>query len=303
MDRSTARHSESRQPRGRGVRGAFTIVELLIVVGIIIALLTIIIVALAASSTYAAEARTAALMQSMKQGVVQFERDLNQLPAVLDGNRDPFPAPDPTDTQALQQWYSLTSPAEFLLGYGGEPADGVPGLGLRDPGPDGVWGAVRNSGTRSPKTSGRIYGPYLELNDDRLLGALVGGTPDDPVIALPTDANYDRDAPKVILDYWGRPIRYYRRHPFRQAANPADLGDVFALRPFSIDPGKAAVGLQDNRGDTATTYALKAAEFAFHSTGPDKFWNPEIRYDDPDDSQNDLGTAFFNQDNIVEIGP
>ena len=139
---------------------------------------------------------------------------------------------------------------------------------------------------------GRIYGPYLELKDENLLGGL---RPDGSV-ARPEDPDYEI-RPKVILDYWGTPIRYYRRA--YDGGDPAvyrkgvDLGDIFALRPWTIKADLESNGAPDGRGDTSTTPQLKAAEFGLLSVGPDRSVAPISRYD----------TEEFNRDNIQELGP
>ena len=75
------------------------------------------------------------------------------------------------------------------------------------------------------------------------------------------------------------------------------------LRPASFRTGRAIDGIADDSGDTSTTMALQSAEFALLSTGRDGLLNPRIRYDDPNAANNTLQTSFFNEDNIVELGP
>jgi len=278
-------------------RRGITLIEVLVVVGIIGLLITLVIVGLAAASSRAASARTIALMTAMNQGFSQFEQDHGRLPQVLDANRDL--APLPGNFAQLQDWFSVTTPAEYLLGYGGAAQDGAYGLGLRDPGTDALWSATALNGLladRTPNTNGRVYGPYLQLTDERLVGNLDVNT---GRVLLPTDSGYDvlqqQGAPKVIVDYWGEPIRFYMRHPNRQIG---DLGDVVLLRPYNIDAGADVVGAADARGDTGTTTALKAATIALFSPGPDRTGNALYRYDDPADTNTD----GVNADNLVEIG-
>ena len=68
-------------------------------------------------------------------------------------------------------------------------------------------------GSNSNIDRGKVYGPYLELKDESLL-ASTDGTVDAQErlqVSFPGDAGYNADNPKVIVDYWGNPIRYYRR--------------------------------------------------------------------------------------------
>ena len=323
---------------------------------------------------------------------------------------------DSTEAKALQDWYSVTSLAEYLIGAGdrsqdgygicGElpdtvPADPLPGqrelprAGIRSPGMDGVWGAALQpiysnpdvSGTpgaaanyasatlgsptrkglfftrnlalpsrvllssttvsgagndtsrcilRSrPNLEGKIFGPYLELKDPSVIGGYKGRItdPKDPArvgtiqsIVRVTDGDPDFDKyPKVILDYWGQPIRYYRRGYVNLTPNTPDqatdgtkfdLGDFFALRPtqaieseFIPDAQAATDVLADANNDRSSTARLRSAEFALLSSGPDKKLerqrrigiditaSPIFNYQNPN---NDVDV---NADNIVETGP
>lgn len=282
----------------RPVRHGFTLVEVLVVVAVIVILVTLLIIALAAATTRAGTARTSALMQAMAQATSRFKEDHGVLPQMLNLGRDYLAPPAPGDFNALQDWWTITGPAEYLIGYGGGTQDGANGVGIRNPSRDGVWGASRFAGLlseRTPIQSGKVYQPYLQLEDEDLLGSVdAGGT-----VFLPSDGGFDPADPKVILDYWGRPIRMYIDHPNRGM----DLGDVIALRPFRMTPGSEGVSPHADAGNDAyTAQSLKSAGFAFFSMGPDGEMNPLLRYDDPDDPDNSAGTDFANEDNLVEVG-
>ena len=200
-----------------------------------------------------------------------------------------------------------------------------PPLGYRAPGADGAWGAIINPNpqgigvlggfaSRNPGNAGlrpdfnpqsppldnngipvrgRIYGPYLELKDANLLG----GLRPDGTIARPEDDDYEI-RPKVILDYWGTPIRYYRRpyiglDPAADVPRDMSLAEVFALRPWEFEAGEGADALADVDGDTATTPGLKAASFALLSEGPDRRTDNDRRRD----------AEEYNADTLVELGP
>jgi hypothetical protein len=247
-------------------------------------------------------------------------------------------SPSSSELGEIQQWYSITSLAEYLLGYGGRDEDGYgvvgdvvaaanpgrlesPALGIRSPGKDGVWGAVfnprasgfgavggffrrnpGNAGTQIPapypntannnmQIDGRVYGPYLELKDSKLLG----GLRPDGTIAGPEEPDFDQ-RPKVILDYWGTPIRYFRR-PYLGGdpsviTGGANLGDVFALRPWSFKANVESNGAADGNGDASTSPELKSAHYALLSAGPNRGINGAARIDE----------AETNRDNIMEVG-
>jgi len=226
-------------------------------------------------------------------------------------------------------------------GYGGIPGGpaGVgnkelPPFGIRGPGPDGCWGAVdarqpalsanpqfagyfraRNP-NRSPNppavnnnlwntqaVEGRVYGPYIDTIDERLLGGLAGfDASGRPQIVTPDQgvANFDQ-LPKCLLDYWGEPIAYYRApyggdDPASDARKPGgdffSLGDVYVLRPWEVDPNDRSVGAADLGGDDSSSAGLKSASFALLSKGADRAFDRSRR--------RDLGE--FNKDNIVLTG-
>ncbi|MHC4348027.1 MAG: type II secretion system protein [Planctomycetota bacterium] len=367
-----------------GPRG-FTIVELLIVIAVIIMLMSILIVAINAATRTAQGTNTRALMASMKQALVRFNGDIGYLPPVLgipnpvnldadnhdlrklfgprgvnrqwDASSSDDILPElrngnPNNNYAInvQDWYSVTTLAEYLLGYGhhnqdgygyispnqgGPLYDGSPGQpderppeGIRDPGSDAVWGATINldadgglasrmQGVSESVDIGKVYGPYLELRDEQA----VAGVDWDParhelIVTFPGDSNYDPYGPKVLVDYWGKPIRYYRklyspgdlRSPYRRINRTPPmlpeptLADVYLLRPYEVDPGGATDSIYaDAAGDTTITATLRSAEFALFSSGPDRAFDPTTRYDARDN--NDDGVDYSNEDNIVELGP
>jgi len=345
-------------------RRGFTLVEMLIVVAVIVILLGILIVGLNQATKRAQMTHTQTLMNSMNQALVRFKSDIGYYPPVLDDDRSlnyqtggssPFPSTPWQDEddyiEKVQKWSSVTSLAEYLIGYGNHRQDGygyVPGaqaiqdwdleqppLGIRHPGPDGVWGALAGAGELGdrmhprdgpysietdprPYDQGKVYGPYLELGDERLLGALVPDTSDYKIV-FPGQADYDPDAPKVIVDYWGNPIWYHRRlHPpgvLKQSYRSLDydgdgkpdpvpkLSDVICLRSYYIPPGQSVDAvIQDENGDPSTTVGLQSAEFALFSPGPDKVSDHELAEDEGRLPYR-IDPNQYNRDNIVEAGP
>ena len=436
-------------------RRAFTLVELLVVIGVIAMLVGLLIVGINAAQKRAQKMNTQFLLSSISQALSRFKSDHGYYPPVLgdpseltggqlgwpttasatpktqigfarDLMAPPInPSSGTTNTKvsqwttqeatALQNWYSVTSLAEYLIGAGDRSADGygicgelpdpvptdplagqreLPRAGIRSPGMDGVWGAAlqpimstdvaatsgaaanytsatlgsttrkglfftRNlalpsrvlisSTTASgagndtsrcilrsrPNLEGKIFGPYLELKDPSVIGGYKGRItdPKDPArvgtiqsIVRVTDGDPDFDKyPKVILDYWGQPIRYYRRGYVNLTPNTPDqatdgtkfdLGDFFALRPtqaieseFIPDAQAATDVLADANNDRSSTARLRSAEFALLSSGPDKKLerqrrigiditaSPIFNYQNPN---NDVDV---NADNIVETGP
>ena len=440
-------------------RRAFTLVELLVVIGVIAMLVGLLIVGINAAQKRAQKMNTQFLLSSISQALSRFKSDHGYYPPVLGDPSELTTSPSqlgwpatasatpktqigfardlltpPINTldirlsntkvsqwttqeaTALQNWYSVTSLAEYLIGAGDRSQDGygicgelpdtvptnllpgqreLPRAGIRSPGMDGVWGAALQpiysnpdvSGTpgaaanyasatlgsptrkglfftrnlalpsrvlmssttvsgagndtsrcilRSrPNLEGKIFGPYLELKDPSVIGGYKGRItdPKDPArvgtiqsIVRVTDGDPDFDKyPKVILDYWGQPIRYYRRGYVNLTPNTPDqatdgtkfdLGDFFALRPtqaieseFIPDAQAATDVLADANNDRSSTARLRSAEFALLSSGPDKKLerqrrigiditaSPIFNYQNPN---NDVDV---NADNIVETGP
>jgi len=299
--------------RASAVTAGFTIVELLVVLAIISLLTGLLIVAIGGARSSALAATTRARMGAMVQATDRFEGDTGYLPPLLDNDRSALDGLEPTNRsgssgpaylERMQGWYSYTSPAEYLLGYGSSLQDGHDGLGIRRPGEDGYWGAQSFDGDgdgvgrlseRSPPQGpsssnfsdprGAVLGPYLEIDDLSMVGALGGnvmgwdGSIDaatgQPRVYMAGDPGYNADAPKVILDAWGVPIRYYRvNHP---AGNPGgrygagyvppghegtspnytpdwtwtpSLSEFIALRPYDIAPDDAVTWTFLDNGDS-----------------------------------------------------
>ena len=353
-------------------RRAFTIIELLTVVGVIVVLAGLLVVAVSSASKAAQAASTRSMMGAVSRGLTQFKTDLGYLPPVLgfpttgasqNGSvgylRDLVLPPiltggsTPLEVTQIQNYYSMTAMVEYLIGPGGKDEDGYgaigtvsqwtdpavkiaalkesPAAGIRSPLKDGVWGAYSNpnTGTQSPgnfsrrnlpqgiaantstvaNVSGRMLGPYLELKDGSLLGAIVGtdSVTGQPIVARAGDNNWNPTAPKVLLDYYGQPMRFYRKgyangDPKRIGGKQVggglgagvgwDLSDIFVLRPQRFDPNTEIDGLADALGDTASSRSLQMADFALFSSGPDQRADFTVRRD----------ATLFNEDNIVEVG-
>lgn len=320
-----------RQSDTRLTRHGFTIIELMVVVSLIIVLLSLIIVALNRSQRAAQRINTQALMHSIVLALIQFREDVGYLPPILDENRalmePPSLNPGTFDTE-IQDWHSSTTLADYLIGYGNAQQDGygaaadptLPAPGIRDPGSDGVWGsAVAGTITsRNPPVLGKILGPYLQLDNPRLLVA-IDFSVDPPRILSPGDPGYDDPQfPKAIADYWGRPIQFYRRaypigaiaQSYRAVDRDGDgvvdpvpaLSNVILLRPQlarqnTLLENATTIG---NQSIDLTTMGLQTAEFALFSSGPDLRFNRFSRIDEPG-AGSPPGREYSNADNIVEV--
>jgi type II secretory pathway pseudopilin PulG len=351
-------------PASPRARTAFTLTELLVVVAIIVLLIGVITVVIGSTAKRAQVVKTQFLMNTISSGLAQFNTDFGYYPPVL-GRKDTgaptsgfardvvrFTDIAGSDSVESQQgWYSYTTLADFLIGYGHRGEDGfgivrggpsgvgskeAPPFGIRSPGPDGCWGAVDapqpafavnpafrgfyrarnpariaqppaigNPQWNTIAVEGKVYGPYIDSMDERLIGGLTGfdasGRPaivTNDQLGPGSSVSFD-DLPKCILDYWGEPIAYYRA-PYAsddlRSSVPStsggflNLGDVFVLRDYDILEGDRSEGAADARGDTNSNGNLKSASFALLSRGPDRSYDRTAR--------RDLGE--FNKDNVVE---
>ena len=198
-----------------------------------------------------------------------------------------------------------------------------PALGIRNPGSDGGWGSLlnprpnkpgkgrfdsRNLASDVPATGnadstsaflrGKSIGPYLEVKSDSEIGGITGFQTDGtPIVAKPGEINNFDLAPKCLLDFFGKPIIYYRRGYLNGDPRSTDpswsLADIVALRPQRFNPGEDVNAMPDGNNDSGASRAALSSEFALLSFGPDQRWNPTIRAD----------TEGYNEDNIVRFGP
>lgn len=225
---------------------AFTLVELLMVVVIIVILVGVLIVATTAARTAAKRAETKSRMTAMVQGMAAFKNDIGYYPPILNDSRGlaNFPNYPPTGLQGneqtsyrgtAQEWYSITSPAEYLIGYSGRNEDGYgsyrvldgplqsldesPPLGIRHPAMDGVWGATDRCAFPdwdcdrggwdledrgyAATARGKTYGPYIEIENQQMLGRIVLGS----------DLNGDGTPDAMVDPLTGQPVVVYPGDP------------------------------------------------------------------------------------------
>ena len=206
----------------------------------------------------------------------------------------------------LDGFWNATLNPRFASG-GNDP--NLRGVGFPDRNPDDL-GVASFTGGNLTSMPGRVYGPYLDVSDPSVLGEVrelsivdQGGNGVQQVwerVLLPGDGDYGQGVPpKVFLDYWGNPIRFYARPP-RDLRSPGvlddryTLADVVALRPQSFAEGSTNESAwADANGDTSTSRSLISAEYALFTPGADGRSDDERRID-PED---------YNIDNLMEVGP
>lgn len=187
-----ANHMTTRRTKARGA--GFTIMELLVVMSIIILLVGMLVPAVNIARRNAGDAATRTFLGSIAMGMEAYHRDHgDHVPSdyrLLKKKRsnDPDDNEETAMFSRMNQWQGGEIMAQLLLGYladeEGNPLDGNKGLGYR----------------AGFKSAGRVYGPYLDLKNDRSLVA-------SPI----TDGTHQ--FAKVITDPGSsgqKPMLYYR---------------------------------------------------------------------------------------------
>lgn len=228
----------------RSIR-AFTLVELLAVIGIIALLISILGVAFSGALAAGRNAATESLLRNIQTGVQQFENDFGYLPPLVDGSKrtldsieDPMEQREELINHRFHSVYSLPlyllgvgelAPIDEDLGPNDKPDrhDGKQGPGFRDPGVDRSWGGARNRAKHRAPTTGRVFGPYLDIGggEDVLrkveLRDLVLPDNADPedFFADGDDTGMGADGVGdlfVFTDRWDNAIRFYKGWPTRE---------------------------------------------------------------------------------------
>ena len=206
----------SRRPRAG--RAAFTLVELLVVLGMILVLIALLLPAISGARTRALRTRMAADMQAIAAALEAYRQDHGDIPRVSpDGARPNYGAPP-----ALTENYAGAQIlCRALLGPGSAAADGADGLGFRK-----IPLAV---------TQTKVSGPYLEPSKFRT--ANFDGTTTNIV------ANTS-----VLIDSEDKPILYYPGLP--KADVTANNG--YAVPGTYLPGGRAMFDTNDNLGNASS---------------------------------------------------
>lgn len=294
-------HKHTQQLKASALPRGFTIIELLIVIGIIALLASIFMVAAGSILGGAKNAAASRQLQTIVQALQQFESDLGTLPPLLTlaetGDNtvtDPEAEPNLQDMASRlreNRYMSEYSLAIYLLGAGnidGDPNgratgandandDGQAGPGIRSPGIDKSWGgafdrAVQRDDQTATRT-GRVYGPYLDL------GRLSDSLRLDPETGL-----------FLILDPWGQPIRYYKGWPTREIVNgervpsatrvPIELRTPAALQYIRESGGKPNLGLEREVLNSSFMLLSAGKPIQFNSDGSSLPQFGEIKEDE-----------------------
>ena len=247
-------------------RGAFTIIEILMVVSIIAILMSIAVVGIVKGRQAARRGVTVQRMQNIKMALTTYHNDHNAYPASFMTNA--FGGSD--------DWEGGEVLTQSLIGYlpetagGGEPYDNLDGPGFR-------LGAT-----------GRSYGPYMDLGDQATIARCSNfynssvdevdkGEYWDP--GQPTNIN---DHSFVFIDTWANAILYYRANVGgrTRALGPADPADERIWWSDSATPG------DPHRFDTDDNEELIQVANGSSAAGEDVVDGYWAQIADPVDPQN-----------------
>lgn len=236
-------------------RRAFTLVELLVAVSVLVLLIGILIPTVGLVVGNSRAAANQALLRTLADGAYAFNADFDYYPPLLTPDPDLLSranAPDNTDSSRTAteraadledvRWHSVLTPMVYLLGLGvvaPEPADavatapwisdmsdpnyenrhdGAEGLGIRNPGPDRSWGGAVARENHRPTFAGRVYGPYIDpkIGESQVRPVRLEDFPYRAQLAPPlTQSEVDLMQTLIIVDRFDNPIRYYKNWPER----------------------------------------------------------------------------------------
>lgn len=268
----------------RTTRRAFTLLEVLVTVSIIAVLLTIVIVSFGRVRDEAKRSICDRLLTNIQQAVDVFEKDTGYAPPLLVPD-DPAYAfqtsmpssrvqtivpeaqADPQDALLRSRYLSEYSITAYLIGIGDldgdagtgingvfpstELDDGKDGDGIRNPGRDKSWGGAVNRANHMAETTGRVFGPYLD------------------VASLGDDLRVDEFTGMYrIYDAYDSPIRYYRYWPKFVYNADSRVQSVVEIPYELLDFGNLAAHIEF--GDSLSLTAnrdLFASEYMLVSAG------------------------------------
>lgn len=173
--------------------GAFTLLEMLAVIGIVVLLLGMAVVGLNAARNAAGNVATQQFLNSVSMAMAEYEGDFDAYPPSYWEDLD-RPSFGIDDAAVFENWSGAEIMAAALVGPRND--DGMSGMGYTQ--------------------RGREYGPYMELNSSQSLHYM--GNDDAPIVAGATDGPDGRWGMRPDTASW--PILYYKanaqggRQPF-----------------------------------------------------------------------------------------
>jgi len=192
----------------RSSRRGFTLVELLVVIGIIVLLISILLPMVNRAYRQAIRTSMQTDLQVISQALEAYKNDFGV-----------YPRPDGT-ILSTSKWPGSVILCWALVAPGPAEEDGADGPGFR-----------RFPVTRNIPPQGQVFGPYLP-SDRFKIGADDGRGNIQPV----TSATAYHDQSDVLLDRLGHPILYFVRNG---GAVVKDLNSYVAAVTYDVQPGQA----------------------------------------------------------------
>lgn len=265
--------------RGGRRRGAFTLIELLFVVAMIVMLIGLLLWGVNKAVLGARKASETNTVASLRMGVDQFKGQFGFIPPLVKDNRDGsddgpldangidpliYRASDLDDAYFLRhntgelvpdERYSVYSLPYYLIGVLGEASDGIEGPGFLEPRRDGTFTKRSTNTTRT----GRVFEPFFDASAKGILSV-------------------DQEEGRIELrNDKGAAYRYYRwlkdDREFGDPENPNDPKDPPDLT------GELALAYYLNipslLGDPKENAELRSANYAILSAGANGVFGDE----------------------------
>lgn len=264
---------------------AFTLVELLVVIGVALLLMGILLPAITKAMGNANRAKMAFDLQAIVVALEAYRQDHGDIPRTSPDGASPNYGTNPP---ALSNGYAGAQIlCRAMVGPGNQQADGAgTGKDGEDPAP-----GFRTRPAINNVTQGKVYGPYLAPDKFQI------GNPDGSTISSATPNAYNF---AVLVDRRGKPILYFPGLPtarvesqhgyvgaFNYGAAPSatnprpmfDVNDNHAI--LDPTPADAAKKIQLVLGDNNTNGQINAGEtpafkgpYLLLSAGPDELFGP-----------------------------
>jgi prepilin-type N-terminal cleavage/methylation domain-containing protein len=207
--------------KGFGAKG-FTLVELLVVMGILVLLAAILIPTVSRAWRSAQITSERADLATLTTALKAYAADFEDYP------RNPSLPRDTTNGMNVAPFYSLAiallgpGPAITPVGVNSQLGDGADGLGFRT-----KYSLNASTGISSP--SGKVWGPYISADNFKVAWEMPTNDP----------ASVTAEQP-VILDRWGTAIQYFPRYgPIsnRNAVANVTAGPLYGIStPATMSP-------------------------------------------------------------------
>jgi len=186
---------------------AFTLVELMVVIGIIMLLMGMLLYGVHAARVRATQAKMAGLINAIQNAIMTYQQDMADYPYSHFTRDNPRTSVNDTTLAGAELL------VRAIIAPGPESEDGYDGPGFR------------KRFTASGNWVGRKYGPYLELTKLNI---------------GPVRTTGGGDSQKVIRDSKDNPILYYRANAeaFRNAGEDIKVRDIYRMQDNQrVTPG------------------------------------------------------------------